>query len=264
MVLIYFNVLEDIVQKTIASVGTVQKTLGSSQTPLIVGGMATQLHALAYPDLLRPTLDLDLTNCEDYADFRNFSDKIGDPLLKEIKQRGYQAQIKRVRFGYEIKVMNGQGEQAKELFFIHLDALPQPYRNKQKIEIAEELRNAIEMGVQGVPVYVTRMEDIIPRKIKRLREKIKEMADGDELLESLHTYAEQGRWGDLSSVPLQEWATRITESQNDFTKNKITRPPARYVVSKDCFDICLLSRVIEANPAKFNKAYYLAVRQRLG
>ena len=263
MGLIYFNVLEDIVQRTIASVGTVQRGLSSSQQPLVVGGMATQLHALAYPQLLRPTLDLDLTNCEDYSDFRDFSSKLGDPLLKEIRKRGYQAQIKNGRLGYEIKVMNGQGDQAKELFFIHLDALPQPYREQEKIETRERLRNAIILEVQGVPVYVTRMEDIIPRKLKRLREKKKEMTDGDELLESLHSYAEQGRWDTLSTIPLEEWATRITESQNDFTRNKVTRPPARYVVSKDCFDICLLSRVIEANPAKFNKAYYLAVKQKL-
>lgn len=263
MVLIYFNVLEDIVQHTIASVGTIERNSSPSQRNLIVGGMATQLHSLAYPQLLRPTLDLDLTNCEDYKDYKDFSDRMGDPLLKEIRKRGYQAQSKAGRLGYEVKVMKGQGDQAQELFFIHLDALPQPYRENEKMDTSERIKNSIKMEVKGVPVHVTRIEEIIPRKLKRLRDKIQEMTDGDELLESLHAYVEQGRWSDLSIIPLDEWVTRITESQNEFTAHKITRPPARYVASKDLFDVCLLSRVIEANPAKFNRSYYLDVKKRI-
>ena len=179
--------------------------------------------------------------------------------LKLRKEGGYQVQLKGspTRNMYEIKVMNGQQNKAKELFFIHFGN--QPYSaeepDRQKI-FHREAANAVNVykDSENSPLYVVRIEDIIPRKIMRIHSHLDKSPD--PLHHSMYAQAESGDWEHLAQVSLDGWCEQLTIMQNGFLPTQKT-PPKDYVVNKDLYDICRLARAIESHPEKFNKSYYL-------
>lgn len=263
MAMLYFTINDTITTKTLESISSVT-TAHKNESPIIVGGMAVQFHCKDSPDFLRPTSDVDIMYTPQIPNYNSFNTGIGGTLMSFLKNSGYQVQLKKVkdRTLYEVKIMNGQGAKAKELFFIHFDQIsPDKISNAPHI-IDRETANALEEEYIGKKLYIQRIEDIIPHKIKRIRKNMKITNDSSSLEKSLYEAAESGIWNNLANVPFQSWANLITEEQNSLSKENSPRR-VKYVINKDLYDVCLLAHKIESNPSVFNKAYFLQSKSEL-
>jgi hypothetical protein len=263
MVLSYFTVQDTIVQNAIKTLSQVD-CKDKSNSPILVGGIAVQLHSLDVPsstNLLRPTCDLDLLYMPDIDSYVDFERGIGGCFSKILKKEGYQIQLKKIknRPQYEVKIMNGQGLKAKELFFIHFDKLGYELNAKTRFVSERESTNALEHEYNGGYILLKRMEDIIPHKIKRVRKGIVGGFNVSPLEKALHKTAEQGDWASLANHTnlLSAWLDNILIQQNNLLLSDNHTPPREYTITKDLYDICLLARKIEGTHGAFNKAYYL-------
>lgn len=257
MVLLYFTVLEKIVRESLAAVSAVSTT-DSKASPVVAGGMAIHIHCSDYPDILRPTSDLDAAYLPGVESYANFGSGVGGQLQRELLNKGYQVQLKRGRGKYEVKIMNGQGAQAKELFFIHFGNLPFEIRKRQYSTFEREAAHALNVntGTDEKPLYVMRIEDIIPRKMKRLAKNLAPPSVVDPMHHSLYQQAEKGEWDALTRISLSEWNDNLTRMQLGFPSDQ-KNLPQNYVVNKDLYDLCVLARKIEGDPACFNRAYFI-------
>ncbi len=256
MVLIYFNALEKIVKDSFTAVKDCT-TDSATTSPIIVGGMAIQVHCYQDQDLLRSTSDLDLLYLPRIESFQQFQDGEGGKILRAIRKSGYQVQLKKSRANYEVKVMDGQGNKAKQLFFIHFDCLSDELFAKTGYISQREVENAIfhEQG-EFAGLYVKRLEDILPHKVKRVRGKIQAGAQSNPLFGTLYQQAERMLWKNLAPLATKEWCNQIADMQNSFPSDEKSHSPV-YDVNKDLYDICLLARKIESSPGMFNRSYYL-------
>lgn len=260
MVLSYFRALDNIVNDAARIVANVS-TDSYANSPVIVGGMAIQLHCLDYPDLLRSTSDLDVFTIESFANRAAFMAGFGDRISRGVREAGYQVQVKKSRNSYTIFMMDGQNSKAKQLFLINFDYSSPKNHERTKHVSERRASNAVYLKEKGL--HVVRIEDIIPHKLKRLRGVLRRLDRVENLTMALYEDAEDSKWTNLAGVPLGTWLELITIEQNRFTDAEKRRSPSLYVVSKDLYDIALLSRVIEGTPGSFNKAYYLDAKSQI-
>lgn len=260
MVLLYFTSLEQVVKNSLLAVAAVSEE-ESKKSPIVVGGIAVQVHCGHEREQLRPTSDLDILYLPQITEYQDFCRGIGGELRRRLLPDGYQVQLKKSRSNFEVKVMNGQGSKARELFFIHFDNLSPPLYARTKAISEREAENALRMPIPGTEteVYVKRMEDILPHKVRRLRKKLREAEEQNPLLEMLCSYAERNEWGQLANLSFKEWLEGITQMQNSFPPTQKVHPPL-YSFNKDLYDVCLLARKIEGDPSQFNRAYYLQAK----
>ena len=262
MVLIYFNVLEDIVKKSLITVSSTTESVAQA-SPIVVGGIGIQLHCFKDRDLLRSTSDLDLLYLPRIASVKDFQEGIGGKVISKIRSFGYQAQPKKSRSNYEVKVMKGQGQQAKELFFIHFDCLSDELYEKTRYISEREVDNAIESEIPELGrLFIKRIKNILPHKVKRIRKKLNEGGIVDPLSQSLYRNAEQMKWSSLASYATPMWCMEIAGLQNRFPSDEKSHSPV-YDVNKDLYDVCLLARKIESEPDCFNRSYYLNARSQI-
>jgi hypothetical protein len=262
MVLSYFTIKDTIVKKALETLAS-DRYEDRSHTPIVVGGMATQLHCRDTPNRLRPTSDLDTMYLPQIADYEVFSNGIGKDISYELKRAQYQVQLKKIRNRpqYEVKIMDGQGNQAKELFFLHFDQRTPELAKKTSAINERESANAIEITYDGKPLYVVRIEDILSHKIKRVRKNITNSQEVASLEKAVFTNADRGKWQALANMSLEPWLQEIIDAQNKLPVNGAL--PKEYVINKDLYDLCLLARKIESSPELFNIAYFSNARQEI-
>ncbi|MBS3162697.1 hypothetical protein J4467_02125 [Candidatus Woesearchaeota archaeon] len=267
MVLTYFGILDDIVQVSLKAVSGLDKN-NLERRPVIIGGMALQAYVqetLRKPELLRPTSDIDVMTIEPFRDFRDFDERVGEDLVSRIRKLGYQAQPSRIkhRNSYQIKVMRGQGNKARELFFINFDypsdnVLSDPDFNEKR---RREIANANITRVGDIEVMTVRIEDILSDKKDRIQRAISHLPEDHEIyLRALSDIFQEGRWEELRGVPLEKWNDRILKWQNRFDDAGQIKKPWDYILNKDLYDVCLLMQVINREPRKFNRSYYLGIK----
>jgi hypothetical protein len=265
MVLLYFTTSDDIVKGALLSVFKGQPE-DKMKNPVIVGGVAIQLHCQDIHEALRSTSDMDLMYIPQIQNFQAFSNGIGKSIQSNLIEQGYQVQLKKIkdRPNYEVKIMNGQGNKAKELFFIHFD-MPSPKSSAKTLYITErEVEHAIalDIGSANYPILVKRIEDILPHKLKRVNKIISTLDTVSSLEKVLFNLADQGNWKDVANAPMGQWLNYILEKQNQLDVNQ-RQLPKSYTLNKDLYDICLLARKIEGTPGIFNKAYYEQAKQEV-
>jgi hypothetical protein len=263
MALLYFTIQDKIVKNALDSIYC-PKYQSRRETPIVVGGIAIQLHCPEMPDALRPTSDIDLLYLPEINNYLHFSQGPANEISACLRAKGYQVQLKKSRNLplYEVKVMNGQGNKAKEMFFIHFDKVSPEIEKRTGCISEREAENAIEMQTDNGYALVKRIEDIVPYKIRRINRILNKNEEGSPLEKSMADLADQGKWSELANTSLEPWLTHLIDAQNTLEHGKKILPPS-YVLSKDLFDICLLARKIEGNPEKFNRAYYAIAKQEV-
>ena len=260
MVLLYFTLKDKIVKEAMGSLSPAGKN--RDECPVVVGGMAVQLHCQDMIDRVRPTSDTDVIYIPEINSYSDFSSGIGGEIAEHIKSHGYQVALKKVKHrpNCEVKIMDGQGNKAKERFFIHFDGVPTNKPKSCNIN-KRQVENASEIGYSGSSVYVLRPEDILASKLKRLKRKMIDAGDVSGLEQALFNTADSARWSELAKTPLEPWLDHIIDVQNSFPPEQVTLP-TRYVIDKDFYDICLLARKIEGTDGMFNKAYFANARNQ--
>jgi hypothetical protein len=264
MTLVYFTANDKIVGKAIRALYA-QKYSRIRDTPLMVGGMAIQLHCRDMQHALRPTSDIDVAYLPEIADYKAFSAGIGKNIADSLITQGYQVQLKK-RKGtplYEVKIMNGQGNKAKELFFIHFDKLfPEAAKDASALYEREQ-ENAVEVLVAEDSIgLIKRVEDIVPHKLRRVRTMLNKLDGASDLERALYELADAGSWSKLANTPIEPWLTNIINVQNNL-EHASKSLPQTYVLSKDLYDICLLARKIEGTAGSFNRSYYSKAKREV-
>jgi len=259
MVLEYFNINDEIVRSSIVSISGA--TTIPEKSPIVVGGMAIQLYCTGDKDALRSTSDVDLLYLPNIYSFEDFSNGIGKKIIAPFEDTIYQAQLKKIkhRDKYVVKIMNGQGQQAKEMFHMHIDK--SPFTSEPQLrELDENLASsAMIIANYDSPVFVPRIEYILARKINRLGRKLDKVSS---LERSIYTNASQGKWAEVANVPLHPWLDFIVQQQNEITSEK-NNNYRDYHVNKDLYDLCLLARQVEGKDGIFNRAFFLKAKDQV-
>ena len=237
--------------------------------PVVVGGIAVQLYSEDSPELLRETTDWDLIYPLRFDLFSDFEKKVIRSLRPDLTRIGYQTQGQRAGKNWAVKVMKGQGRKAQEVFFVNFD-YPIPRLEEKEAKIIErEIKNSVLFEVDGEQIFVKSLEDLIPRKIRRIDDRLGSLEPEQEgFLRSLLIEAERENWRELAKVPLLEWGSIIQTYQERLRQasergEDLRSKPSAYIASKDLYDICLLSRAIESGKHPFNRTYYSSVKKEI-
>ena len=253
----FFELHDDIVGNTLDSLDT----LGEAK-PIVVGGLAIQLHASHMSGLLRTTPDVDLLIHEN-VHFDDFLTDIYPEPSRFLKDIDYQVQPKRGRGNNSLKVMSGQNKKGSEHFLMHWTVFS-PFLYEKMLDYIDrqiEFSENVKYSELRKDVKVASLEEIVPLKIQRSIR----FGSGDmeafvgPVYSSLIESARKARCGFLSSMPLQEWKEVIERMQDNirikvgYNDSNLMGP---YKLTKDIFDLCLAARVISESPSKFDRDRY--------
>lgn len=252
----YFGINDKIVQDCLSSLDSLGKI-----KPLVVGGLAIQLHASEREKILRKTADVDLLALNN-EDFEHFKKNIYPIIHKDLRKRGYSPQMKRGRGNNAANVYKNPNKESQQKFLMHWTHFgPEQYKDffdyvKRQLAFSQDvIYNSSKNSVRTAS-----LEEILPLKIRRA------IIYGGESKESLvgplyTSYidnAKKGNWGVLASVPLGSLGEGLLRMQEQLEKKGpyIRERFGTYKLSKDIYDLCLASRVISDNPNSFDKSRY--------
>jgi hypothetical protein len=264
----YFRITDGIVRSCLTTLPNLAEE-DCHKYPVVVGGIAVQLYSEDSPELLRETTDLDLIYPLRFGSFSDFERKVIRSLRPDLARIGYQTQGQRAGKNWAVKVMKGQGRKAQEIFFVNFD-YPIPRLEEKEARIIErEINNSVLFEVDGEQIFVKSLEDLIPRKIRRIDDRLRSLEPEQEgFLRSLLIEAERENWRELAKVPLLEWGSIIQTYQERLRQasergEDLRSKPSAYIASKDLYDICLLSMAIESGKHPFNRTYYSSVKKEI-
>jgi len=229
-------------------------------TPIVVGGVAIQIHAESYRALLRRTPDLDLL-LPDNIEYEEFIQKVTPRPMEFLKSEGYQVQTKRGRLNNTLKVMRNQNKPNAEELLVHFMQFSPNVWNDFKDYVANQIKFSRQMtySATGEKVQTVALEELIPLKLQRT---IKYGSNRSDLVgpvySSLIMHAIRGNWGHLAGMPIGDWKETIHKMQSEAGIDdplKLERV-STYKLSKDIYDLCLAARVINDSLSTFDKDRY--------
>ena len=250
----YFGINDKIVRDCLDSLHIV------SEKPVVVGGLAIQLHGSEREKILRKTSDVDLLVLSDLS-FDDFRQGAFQEVYPFIKRQGYHLVPKRGRGNHAAKVTKNMNKKDQQIFLMHWTKFNPKYYDafmdyiKKQINFSKD----IEYNSQNLPVKTASLEEILPLKIRRATIY---GTDREELVgpiySSLIENAKKGNWGTLASVPLTEMGKGLLRMQRKLEeKEPYTRERfSTYKLSKDIYDLCLASRLISDDMGSFEKDRY--------
>jgi hypothetical protein len=223
--------------------------------PVVSGGIADQLYTHPYyPELMRPTHDLDLIVYPRLSaeTFRNdFGKNLADLLPY------YNPEISVLRHVFEVKINENEDH-----FFIHSYKWTENGWNRQKKNIERQIANASPINIPNTKhaVYVVRPEDIIAGKLSRLDRVHQTQGIHIDMEYNYYTAIERN-WNLLDNNELQQWLSSLKKQKSalpsfyDRGKDAFIRALDDYVVSKDLFDISLIVRLASEKKIEFDEKY---------
>lgn len=225
---------------------------------IIVGGVACQLYSVS-PDFLRPTSDLDSLPSYQISS-KEFRESVGKDISSHLAKLGYPITLGKKRFSYELGT-----KEDNEPFFIHIARFSDSYFKRHKEWKQREIDNAKVIYVpeiEGRPLLIHRIEDVLANKARRLRMLEREGYITDENLEEWQKFQDEDI-NKLGSVDLNkklEYIKQIRGSLVNITKKNFTTNQSQsrinsYKVLKDLYDITLLSRTILEGEELIDIAY---------
>ncbi|MBM3232059.1 hypothetical protein FJZ21_01625 [Candidatus Pacearchaeota archaeon] len=244
-----FDLGDKIVRDSLASLSVVNST-----NPVVVGGLAVQIHCRRKSEFLRDTPDADILTPENMT-YEHFLIDIFPRVAEYLRDNGYQVQPKKGRGNHCVKVMEGQNKQDSKTFFIHWTNFGKEVYAGFKDYVQKQINYSRFESFEGVEnVRVAALEEILPLKVRRA---IKFGRDRQDVVgpfyDLLTTDAEYGDWSRLSAFSLEGWKLKIEEMQRKLGRKVAScdyRDMAEtYKLNKDLFDICLAARV-------FNEGLY--------
>jgi hypothetical protein len=253
MVRKYFNLEDQITQDSLTSLREL------AHPPIVVGGLAIQLHAPEHKQMWRNTPDVDLLGMNN-MEYEVFVETVLPALGKYLKKQGYTFQPKRGRNNNSVKVMKRQNKPDEDSLLVHFTTFsPNVWQEfndyvQRQTDYSKEVQYAPDNKVRAAC-----FEEILPLKIQR---SIKFGTDRLDLVGpiygSLIEHAKKGDWGHLAGMPLREWKAGISQMQEDLgIKDPLSLERTQtYKLSKDIYDLCLAARVISDSLSDFDKERY--------
>ncbi len=250
-----FTVVDKIVGDSLAAADSYREQY-QYYKPVVGGGIATQLYTYPnFPDLLRPTSDLDLFIKPKLnpAAFRN---AVGKNLAKLLEE--YKPQVSVLRHVYEVKTEDKEGHQ----FFIHSYKWTENNWEREKNNVERQVSNASPLSIPNLDrtVYTVRPEDILADKVRRLG-KTEEQCKIPTKFNGNYRAVRNRNWDTLGEQDLNEWLPLVVQQKNrlpgyfDRGEDEFRNAVNEYRVYKDLFDISLLVKLASNKKIDFDEAY---------
>lgn len=256
----YFKLEDPIVQTSLESLAHFGK-----DGPILVGGLAIQLHAEGRPSFSRGTPDADLLSFAPQS-YESFSQEMVPTLVPFFKSQGYAVQPKRGRLNNTLKVIKDQNKPHQKLFLMHWTQFsPEVYEDFQDY-VAQQIAFAKPFVLRSSEkaIHAVALEELLPLKVQRCRRygTQRESVVGP-LYSTLIENAEHGNWGTLAQLPLLDWKKGIEHMQERVMDSGNAEEISTYKLSKDLYDIGCAARVISDSITSFDKDRYEANVQRI-
>jgi len=250
----YFGINDEILRDSLDSLSVFKE-----DRPLVVGGLAIQIHGKERERILRKTSDADLLS--ENESFENFCEGTYKKIYSSLKEKGYQVYSKRGRGNNAVKVVKNMNKPGQETFLLHWTLFPgEQYENfSDYIQRQKQFAEEVSYSGERESVLVASLEEILPLKIRRTFTHGNKREDlVGPLYESLVSNAKRGNWGTLASLPLTDLGRGLIRLQKrlkekgPYTKERFFT----YKLSKDVYDLCLSARLIADSSIDFDKYRY--------
>lgn len=251
-----FIVTDKIVSDALESVENYRKTSDKSRLA-VNGGIATQLYVQPhFPYLLRPTHDLDIEP-NPRLSAETFRSDVGKIIVEGLKS--YKPGVSILRHVYEIKIE----DERKYPFFVHLYkySVNGYERNRKNLERATSDANKIKIPNSDETVYVIRPEEIVAGKDKRIK-KILNILEVPDEFKDVYDHFRKKEWEKIDEKELIPTIfslvhqKEILPAQFDRGEEEFKKKLDEYRISKDIFDIGLLTRLAATGKIEFDEKYY--------
>ncbi len=239
-----FTLGDGLVQLSLKALSCIDKYIDDLK-PVLVGGIAVQIYSVS-PKFYRPTNDIDVLTFRRIP-VSEFKREVAHVIGLYLNAFHYDTASGKTRYGYEVST-NDNGE----LFFIHLSNFTDAYRQRHGEWKKREIDNAKLIEIPGIKNYcfrVHRIEDILANKARRIGKLEREGYMTPEQEEEILRFR-AGDFEKLGSVNLAERLDRVVDKRagllhigkDNFNEN--VGLLNRYKITKDLYDVALLSRTI--------------------
>ncbi|MBI1934984.1 hypothetical protein HYS31_00950 [Candidatus Woesearchaeota archaeon] len=251
-----FVVLDEIVGDSLSVLSSYRSV---SARPVVIGGTAAQLYtAPHYPELLRPTHDIDLITVPKLtAD--SFREGLGKYLNENLGK--YNPKINILRHVMEVKLEDNE----KSPFFIHTYKWTNNGWIRYGSSIERQVANAnlVPFPTSSKSIYISRPEDIIAGKISRITQ-VKDKTGFSEDYQVKYEKAKARKLellGDLKPEEFNVWLAALNLQKQqlpayyDRGADEFTKALDNFRANKDIFDISLLAKLILNKKIDFDDRY---------
>lgn len=250
----YFGINDEIVMDCLDSLYSFE-----DHRPIVVGGLAIQIHGAEREKILRKTSDADLLGSnETFEDFREGTFMEIYPFLRK---KGYCVNPKRGRGNNAAQMIKNMNKSNQESFLVHWTLFPRSGYDdfKDYIQKQKEFAKEIVYSKDRRPTLVASLEEILPLKIRRSITHGSKRADlVGPLYEILITNAKKSNWGTLANIPLTDLGSGLSSMQKRLKEDGpyIKERFSTYKLTKDIYDLCLSARLIADSSQDFDKDRY--------
>lgn len=255
----YFGLKSEIIRDSLDSLKHVPKT------PLVVGGLAIQLHAKDLPSYLRNTPDIDLVQENQNAEpsFDQFLEDFYNPASKFFKGKGYRTVPKKGMGNNALILTKSHNLPDSQTFLLHLTKFsPRLYEFffKDYVQRQFDYSQEIVYDKDRKSVKAASLEEVIPLKLWR---STRFGTNRSELVGPIYSLliedAKRQNWGQLANfLPLPDFNSQIDAMQKRINKKGHSNREwvSTYKLTKDIYDILLSSRVISDSMVAFDQERY--------
>lgn len=250
-----FTLRDRVLQDSLASLASYEDL---ANTKLVVdGGIASQIYINDhFPNLLRPTHDLDLLAAHRFTQ-REFKEQLGEYFKTLLGI--YSPEVHVLRHNYEIKLK----DKGKNLFFIHTYRWTIGRFDIEKRNMERRVSNSTRVKIPNSEgeVYVVRPEDIVHGKLRRLK-KLEELGKLTEECKGRYGDLVCRDWESLASQDFSELLGKVMEKKNrlpaflDASREAFKSALDDFVCSKDIYDTSLVSLLSSLGLIEFDESYY--------
>lgn len=252
---IYFGLESEIVRDSLDSLSHAKRE------PLVIGGMAIQLHAREMPPYLRRTADLDLLDGN--MNFEEFVGAFYNGASAFLRERGYKTAPKKGVGNNALVLKKNPNRPDCQTFLIHLTKFnPRIYDAFFREYAQRQAENSLEVDYDRNRqiVRAASLEEVIPLKLWRSTRFGTNRRDlVGPIYHLLIEDAKKQNWGQLArSLPLLDFKRQMDLMQDKISAHGISDRElvATYKLTKDIYDLILSSKVIADLMVDFNQDRY--------
>jgi len=262
-----YTILDNIVQDTFRVIGQINDDhIFDDRHVVIAGGMASQLYNdPQLEDLLRPSMDID---CATYPSLSNTEyDNIHSYISSGLNSKGYKCKEFPKKQHRNIGTICSDNNYLDTLV-IHFDRFSKSYFEKVGPLEKKKVEDAMvePLYFKGISVHVVKPEQIWNGKMKTLVHQIGDIQSNT--LKKIFHYAATLNFSELSKIKLSNWLNELIEIKSTIvsaqTHDRLVDADVvrDYKLSKNLYDLCLLSRNVEIGHINFDIEEYFAIRQQ--
>ncbi|MAG77940.1 hypothetical protein CL616_01095 [archaeon] len=225
--------------------------------PTVEGGIAIHLYTIGdYPELLRPSHDLDLSSYV-HVTARAFRELLGGNMAALLEE--YNPQLSKLRRNYEVKIE----DEDEDSFLIHTYRFSNNGFQRSRDYVQRKIENANNVQIPGTffDVRVTRPEDILESKMDRISKTSVAKKDLG-IYSKLYKLAQER---EIDSLSIDELCAILEEIKHfkgqipaylERGKEDLNAALDEYCGMKDIYDIFLVGRLASESKLDFDEQYY--------